>query len=177
MTLRTEALECLAHNEVALKEGYRCGRILEDKGWMQWPAASWDEPAVVAFEGDKCVAGLNYSYNEKTRVVTVDFAWCSPEYPKALMLCLLGFRKALRAKPTNRVAFSHHVGNEAMAKLVRKLRIPPKMIRYEVPINALASGASLFSQDKVRTAQPLVAHAARDHTAEVNVGVLPSVAR
>ena len=126
-------VEKLCKSQDGLLDAYRSGMALQEKGWVNYPAASWDEPAILAFVDDRCVAGINYSRNEDEDRVTVDFAWCSPDHPKALSACLLRFRKVLqKALPTS-LNFTCHVGNAPMEKLVAKLGLSPRSQSYRVP--------------------------------------------
>jgi predicted DNA-binding transcriptional regulator len=125
-------VEKLCHSNEGLLDAYRRGLMLQEKGWVLYPAASWDSPAILAFDDDKCVAGVNWSINDSRRAC-VDFAWCSPESPKALMACLLRFRSKLRELKPEEVSFTCHVGNAPMEKLVAKMALRPHSQTYRVP--------------------------------------------
>jgi hypothetical protein len=131
--LRIEEVEKLCLSHAGLLEGYRRGLLLQEKGWVLYPAVSWDKPAVLAFDGDQCVAGVNWDIDDTDNEATVRFAWCRPTHPRALLACFMRLRHLLRkANPTS-VTFIYHEGNDQMARLVVKLGMTPFSHRYRVP--------------------------------------------
>jgi hypothetical protein len=131
MEIREVDKLALCHD--GLRAAYRAGMILQEKGWMLWPAAAWKQPAVLAFVGDRCVAGVNWSIDEDDGSATVSFAWCSPEHHSALTACLLRLRKRLRESPPTWLSFTCHKGNGPMEKLVQRLKLEPHSFSYRVP--------------------------------------------
>lgn len=131
--LEIREVEKLSLSQAGLVEAYSRGLLLQEKGWMLYPAASWDEPAILAFVGEKCVAGVNWSVGKNDGRASVDFAWCSPDHPKALTACLLRFRKRLQEDPPTWLSFTSHRGNHPMEKLVSKLGLVPHSQSYRVP--------------------------------------------
>lgn len=150
-TLRVEEVEKLSLSPPGLLEAYRCGLMLQEKGWMLYPAASWDAPAILAFENDRCVAGINWSKSDSDNHAAVDFAWCSPDRPDALTACLLRFRRLLRAHPPAWLSFTCHTGNAPMEKLVERMRLRPHSRSYRVPSSYYAAkDAKPQPQSKLR---------------------------
>jgi hypothetical protein len=103
---------------------------------MNWQAAGWDSPAIVAMHDGKCVAGINYSIDEKQLIAHVDFAFCNGEHPSAFAACLLRARKKIAAAKLREVRFAMHRGNAPMEKLVRKLKLQPHSLSFRVPLAA-----------------------------------------
>lgn len=126
-------VEKLAHSREGLVAAYRAGMILQEKGWMMYPAAGWKDPAILAFVGDECVAGLNVTRDEDDHGANVGFAWCSPDHPMALVACLLRLRRKLREDPPTWLSFTCHKGNKPMEKLVTRLKLEPHSMSYRVP--------------------------------------------
>jgi hypothetical protein len=136
--LRIVELERLCHDETVSKAAFKAGNVLIENGWQRWPAPSWDEPVIAVMDGNKCVAGINWSKNEKQRSAEVEFAFCDSESPQALVMCLLRARRRAAEAGLVEVRFAHHNGNEPMAKLVRKLRLQPHSLSFRVPVKRAA---------------------------------------
>jgi hypothetical protein len=133
MRMEVREVEKLALCREGLTSAYRAGMILQEKGWTMYPAPSWKEPAVLAFAGETCVAGVNWSRDENDGSANVDFAWCSPDHPTALTSCLLRLRERLRQTPPSWLSFTCHRGNEPMEKLVGRLKLEQHSAHYRVP--------------------------------------------
>lgn len=131
-TLRIVEVDKLCKSRVGLTAAYKAGFELQEKGWMRYPAASWERPAILIFDGAECVAGVNYSVNEDHCSVSIDFAFCTT--PKALALALLRFRRLIKALPCEELEFACHPGNEQMMKAVRMLGLQPKTLSFSVPL-------------------------------------------
>ena len=101
----------------------------------------WDKPAIIALDGDACIAGINWSEDMDDLAVDVRFAWCSPLHPSAFAQLLSRFRSKVRETKCTEIRFSCHEGNEAMAKAVRVLRLTPVSYSYRIPISTIAQGA------------------------------------
>lgn len=129
----------LCNSQVALTAAYKGGFCLQEKGWMRYPAASWDEPAIIAMVGDKCVAVLNYAEKEDDMYVNVSFAFCDAEHPRALVAVLSRFRSKFRGSKFERITFTCHNGNTQMAKAVALLGLTPRSMSYEMPVARLGS--------------------------------------
>jgi hypothetical protein len=129
----------LCNSQVALTAAYKGGFCLQENGWMRYPAASWDEPAIVAMVGDKCVAVLNYAEKEDDLYVNVSFAFCDAAHPRALVGVLSRFRSKFRGSKFERITFTCHNGNTQMAKAVALLGLAPKSMSYEMPVARLGS--------------------------------------
>jgi len=132
--LLARAVECLCHDREGLRAAYLAAQLLIDRRWHQWLAPTWDAPAILVFTGEICVAGINYSRDEKLRTVSVDFAWCSPARPQALAVCLIAFRREMRRHPTIEVKFAIHPDNGPMRKMVAKLGLQPASLSFRVPL-------------------------------------------
>lgn len=151
MTLELREVEKLALCREGMTSAYRAGMILQEKGWMLFPAASWNRPAILAFDGETCVAGVNWSRDDDDGSACVNFAWCAPEKPAALALCFLRFRASLRKHPPSWLSFTCHDGNEQMQQLVRRMKLRPHSHSYRVPSEFFESketgkGVSFFGR-------------------------------
>ncbi len=129
----------LCNSQVALTAAYKGGFCLQEAGWMRYPAASWDEPAIIAMVGDQCVAVLNYGEKEDDLYVNVSFAFCDPAHPRALVAVLSRFRAKFRGSKFERITFTCHNGNTQMAKAVALLGLTPKSMSYEMPVARLGA--------------------------------------
>lgn len=138
--LTVRVVERLCHDREGLRAAYLAAQVLIENRWHSWPAPSWDERALLVFAGEQCVAGINYSLDEKILTVSVEFAWCSPSRPAALAVCLAGFRRVLRQRPVHELKFAIHPDNRPMRKLVEKLKLKPSSLSYRVP-------ATFFGRD------------------------------
>jgi hypothetical protein len=136
--LRVIEIERLCHSEAVSKAAFSASNILIEKGFIRWPAACWDEPAIAVIDGNRCVAAINWSRDDKQRYASVDFAFCDGSKPQALAMCILRARKRLAEAGIHEVRFAHHEGNEQMAKLAHKLRLRPHSISYRVPVRSAA---------------------------------------
>jgi hypothetical protein len=114
---------------------YRFGLSLQEKGWMRYPAASWNKPAILAFEGTECVGGVNYEFDEDDLTASVLFAFCAPSHPAALNVLLRRFRAIVRDTSAEEIRFTCHAGNEQMARAVRLLKLEPTSISYRMPVD------------------------------------------
>src|SRR6188768_3081353 len=117
--MRLAEVEKLSHDQVGIAAAYRAGVILHDRGWVRYPAHSWDKPAILAYEGDRCVGGINFAEDDDDLTMRVHFAWCDPDFPAALVAMLALFRRRIRASRCRDVQFTFHEGNEPMAKAAR----------------------------------------------------------
>lgn len=123
MAIEIGHVEKLAYNHAALTEAHRQGFHLQERGLMHFPPACWDQPALIASVGGRPVALVNYSISDTTFIASIDFAFCLPEYPKALTKALLVFRCLMRRDSrVSEVRFTYHAGNEAMHKAGHLLR-------------------------------------------------------
>jgi hypothetical protein len=129
-------LERLCHSEAASKAAFSASNILIEKGFIRWPAACWDEPAIVVMDCDKCVAGINWSKDEKQRSATVEFAFCDQSTPAAFAMALLRARKRVAEAGLGEIRFAMHHGNEPMQKLAAKLKLKPHSLSFRVPVPA-----------------------------------------
>ncbi len=136
----------LAQSQKALTAAYRLGLPLQEAGWMLFPAAHWDKPAIVAMDGGRCVAGLNYTADEDDRTLTINFAFAEPSHPRALAVLLLRFRSKFRGSMYEHVGFVCHAGNLAMAKAVEALKPELRSMAYRFPINSPALAAEPTEQ-------------------------------
>lgn len=130
--LRIVELDKACNSQVVLTAAYRAAMKLQEQGWTHFPAVSWDRPAIVAFNDDECVAGINFTEDLDELTISVNFAWCTR--PAALVAVLLRFRKRVRDSKCAEVRFSIHEGNAEMAKAVEVLRAQPFMHSYRMAI-------------------------------------------
>lgn len=136
--IRIVELDRLCHDATVSKAAFRAGNLLIESGWIQWPAPCWDEPVIAAMDGDECVAGINWSKDEKQLYAAVEFAFCDNKRPQALAMCLLRARKRADEAGLKEIRFAHHSGNEPMEKLVRRLRLKPHSLSFRVPVRRAA---------------------------------------
>jgi hypothetical protein len=115
-------LEKACQDQSVLTALYREGLFLQERGFMRFPAAGWNEPAVAALVDGKCVAAVNYEIAEDEKRATILFAFCLPSHPQMLARCLLIWRGRLKDRGINEVRFTYHAGNEAMQKAGQLLR-------------------------------------------------------
>lgn len=131
----------LTQSKLGITAAYKAGLCLQEKGWMRYPAASWDKPAILAFADEQCVGGVNYEIDEDERAVTILFAFCGERVPKALPKLLLVFRNKIRQTECEEIRFTCHPENEQMTKAVRVLGIAPHSLSYRMPADRLKSRA------------------------------------
>jgi hypothetical protein len=124
----------LCHSQAGITAAYKFGLGLQEKGWMRYPAASWDKPAILAFDGEKCVGGINYVFDEDDLTVNVNFAFCAPSHPLALNLLLRRFRSVVRDTAADEIQFTCHAGNEQMARAVKLLGLKPSSMSFRMPV-------------------------------------------
>lgn len=129
-------LKKLSQHQAGMTSAYRRSLFLMDAGWMRFPAASWDKPAIIALADGDCIAGINWSEDDVIMRLTIDFAWCEPGHPKALALVLLRFRAKFKGSDFQEVGFTCHDGNEPMAKAVRVLGLSPVSRNYRMTLTA-----------------------------------------
>lgn len=127
-------LATLGQHQKAMAAGYRASMPLIDAGWMRHPAASWNRPAMVTVADGEVVAGVNFKEDEDDLTVSMDFAWCEPAHPGALVGLLARFRRKYRGSRFTEIRFACHVGNEAMAKAVKVLKLTPVLYSYRVTL-------------------------------------------
>ncbi|MFZ3484262.1 hypothetical protein [Sphingomonas sp. 3-13AW] len=140
MAAKLEIVELpkLANSQAAMVAAYRASLILIESGWMRYPAARWDQPAIVVMAGEVCAGGISYSEDRDDLALNVDFAFAAPDYPGALALLLTRLRGKLAGSGLHEVRFSCHEGNELMARAVRILGAKPHSHAYRVPLSALS---------------------------------------
>lgn len=135
--MRVFEIEKLCRSQEGITAAYRAGLYLQEQGWMRFPASSWDKPAILAFDGDRCVAGINFSEDLDDGALNVNFAWCSS--PKALALILLRIRQRLRSSACSTLTFTYHEGNAQMARVARLVKAAPHSHTYHLPISSRAT--------------------------------------
>jgi hypothetical protein len=127
-------LEKLSNSQSAITSAYRASLILQEAGWTRYPAARWDMPAIVAFDGARCIAGINYSENENELIFGIDFAWCEKSHPMALVALVNRIRTIMRDSKCIEFEFTCHEGNNEMARLVRLIKATPVSHTYRMAI-------------------------------------------
>lgn len=130
--MEIKIIERLCHDPAISGATYEASVSLISRGFIQWPAPSWDAPTIAVMDAGQCVAAINYSHDDKQKTANIDFAFCAPTHPKALVLAVLSARKIFRAMAVRYVTFTHHHGNAEMEKLVAKLRLKPHSLSYRV---------------------------------------------
>lgn len=135
--IRLVELAKLSQSQEALTAAYRGGLVLQERGWLRFPAACWDQPAIVAMAGDQCVGVLNYREVEDELYVSVDYAFAEPGHPVALATMLARFRSKYRGSRFESIRFGCHAGNAPMAKAVAALGLKPVFSSYTMPIERL----------------------------------------
>jgi hypothetical protein len=130
--MEIKILERLCHDQAISGATYEASVCLISKGFIQWPAPTWDAPTIAVIDAGECVAAINYSHDEKQQTTNIDFAFCAPSHPKALAVAVLAARRTFRAMQVRYVTFTHHHGNTEMEKLVAKLRLKPHSLSYRV---------------------------------------------
>lgn len=128
----------LCKNQAALTAAYRHSLPLQEKGWLTFPAVSWDQPAFIALDGDMVVGLLSFSEDHDNNEVDIRFAFTEPGYPRALAMLLMRLRRKYAGSDFRAIAFSHHVDNEPMAKAARALKASPLGRSYRMPIARLS---------------------------------------
>jgi hypothetical protein len=129
--LRT--VEKLNHERAGLHAAYRASFGLQDKGWIRHFACSWDKPAVLAYDGERCVGGLNYEIDDDDRLVRILFAWADADRKAVFARLLLRLRSIVQPLAFEEVSFTCHPGNEAMMKAVAVLGLEPASMTYHLP--------------------------------------------
>jgi len=124
----------LCQSQVGMTAAYRAGLLLQENGWMRFPPACWDKPAILALEGERCIAGINCSEDLDDGVFAVHFAWCTE--PQALAVLLLRLRQKLRNTACTNLTFTYHEGNVAMARIARLLNAVPHSHTYRMPLGS-----------------------------------------
>jgi hypothetical protein len=137
--IRLIELAKLSQSHEALTAAYRGGFVLQERGWMRYPAACWDKPAIVAMVGERCVGVFNYHEEEDELYLSVDFAFADPARPAALAAMLARFRAKYRGSRFESIRFTCHQGNEQMAKAVSVMGLTPVSSSYRMPIERLGS--------------------------------------
>ena len=132
--LRIVELSKLANSQAAMTAAYRAALILMERGWMRYPAARWDQPAIVVMAGEVCGGGISYSEDRDDLALNVDFAFADPAYPGALALLLTRLRTKVTESGAQEVRFTCHEGNEQMARAVRILGAKPSSHSYRMPV-------------------------------------------
>jgi hypothetical protein len=127
-------LEKLSQSQAALTAAYKASIFLQEQGWIRYPAASWKDPAIVIMIDGACVAGVNYTADDDDLILSVNFAWCTPEHPMALTQALLRFRAKFKGGRYDRVAFTCHEGNEPMRRLVEAMSLRRHSSSYRVTL-------------------------------------------
>jgi hypothetical protein len=134
MSLQIREVPKLSHSQVGITAAYKASMVLQEKGWMRYPACGWDKPAILAFADADCVGALNYEFDDDDLTATVRFAFCAPGHPQALSALLSRFRQIVRDSTVEEICFTCHAGNDAMARAVRIFRLSPVSMSYRMPV-------------------------------------------
>ena len=138
MPLTFEHVSKLAHSREGLRAAYAAGVDHQQNGWLRYPPCKWDNPAILAFD-DKgsCVGGINWGEDHDDRILSITFAWGSPDHPGALAALLSRFRRVHLTGWFTEIHFTISVHNDAMRKAVRVLGLQPKAFTYEMPVSEM----------------------------------------
>jgi hypothetical protein len=136
--LRVVELPKLCNSQAAMTAAYRASMILIEQGWMRYPAARWDQPAIAVMDGATCVAGVSFSEDRDERAFSVDFAFSDPAHPVAFTLLLQRIRSKVVGGDFDEVRFACHEGNEPMRRAVNILGARVFSHSYRMPVAALS---------------------------------------
>jgi hypothetical protein len=147
-------LEKLSHDQEVITACYREGLKLQEAGWMRYPPACWDQPAIAAVIDGRCVACVNYEIQPDEKVVAIRFAFCSPDHPHLLAKCLLIWRGKMVAEGIKVATFTYHAGNEAMHKAGLLLRAELASMSYRASLDGAALTSVAPSDGAVHAQRP-----------------------
>lgn len=125
----------ISKNKTGITAGFKAGMYLQEQGWMRYPPVCWELPAVLVFDEDACVAGINYERLDDELRVAVRFLWCDQDHPAALAKALGHFRRLVRTLDVEVITFTCHEGNEEMQRAVDLLKLSPVSYDYEMPVD------------------------------------------